>query len=178
MKKVYFLVESGWGQWGEWGSCTKTCNSRGDSAKRMRYRPCDNPHEKYGGVACGNCCDFETSDCETGSWCDTVKTNEKDSNEEYACPYSDEAITYVWSTYDGGARDRIRRVKCGTVYAPGRRQMDTQYWTGWLHDLRQDRDWWDVSISYSVPYSYGLEIFVNIHYKELMIYSCVCFGKI
>lgn len=145
IQTLIILSAAAWGAWGSYSSCTKTCKSRTDAAKKIRYRSCNNPDPKYGGNPCPNCCDFETANCDSVSNCPVITTFNLDQHENWRCPNVDEAITYIASSYSSGSLDRDRRVKCGTVLAPGRRDMNHEYHTGWLHDWKQDRGWYDVS---------------------------------
>ena len=46
----FFSTVDGWhGEWGAWGYCSKSC---GPSGFHHRYRRCNNPAPKFGGLEC------------------------------------------------------------------------------------------------------------------------------
>ncbi|CAK9299496.1 unnamed protein product [Gordionus sp. m RMFG-2023] len=61
-----YLVNGNYSNWDEWGSCSTTCGL----GIKIRYRRCDNPYSKHGGICVGS--NQESIGCENKVNCDPI----------------------------------------------------------------------------------------------------------
>ena len=58
--KKIFPVNGGWSEYGPWTNCTEVCGG----GNQTRFRTCDNPKPKYGGMECEGS-EMDNRDCNT-----------------------------------------------------------------------------------------------------------------